>query len=216
MTGRQTVAALNREWREVQPAIADRLPDWGQREPVLAGADVQGILELVRRRPDDVLAALLRVGASGQTLAHRVVLQAMLGMLVRTCAGRPTQLPDAVSELWLAIVDYPLANRPRSIAANLTWTVRRRLRPPPEVASMALPDRATQTIDDPDAAATLARARRLGLIDDLTHRTLTCVYVTGRTSTQAATELGTTPELVRWRCSRALRRLAGHADALTA
>ena len=52
----------------------------------------------------------------------------MLGMVVRLCAGRPALLPEAISELWLAIVDYPLERRPRAIAANLAWTVRRALR----------------------------------------------------------------------------------------
>lgn len=217
MTGRATVTALNLEWGELAPALTAELPGWARLEPALAGAgDPAGVLELIRRRPDAVLAALLRLGSSGHRLANRIVLQAMLGMVVHTCAGRPAVLPDAVSELWLAIAEYPLASRPGSIAANLAWTVRRRLRPPSRVVPMGVPDGPAETTDDPDAAGTLARARRLGLIDDLTHRTLTCVYVDGHTSAQAAAELGTTPELVRWRCSRALRRLAGHADDLSA
>jgi len=47
-------------------------------------------------------------------------------------------------------------------------------------------------------------------------RSLWTVYVAGLTSAQAAEALGTTPELVRWRCSRALRRLAVHAELLAA
>lgn len=217
MTGRGAVTALNREWLELAPTVASELAEWARLEPALAGAgDAPGVLDLIRRRPDVALSALFRLGSSGHGLAHRIALQAMLGMVVRACVGRPALLPDAVSELWLAIVDYPLANRPRSIAANLAWTVRRRLRAPSGVVSIAVPDRPAEISEDPDAAGTLARARRLGLIDDLTHRTLSCVYVSGRTSAQAAAELGTTPELVRWRCSRALRRLAGHADDLSA
>jgi DNA-directed RNA polymerase specialized sigma24 family protein len=42
------------------------------------------------------------------------------------------------------------------------------------------------------------------------------VYVAGLTSAQAASLLGSTPELVRWRCSRALRKLAAHAELLAA
>jgi DNA-directed RNA polymerase specialized sigma24 family protein len=70
--------------------------------------------------------------------------------------------------------------------------------------------------DGPDAASVLAEARRLGLIDEVTHRTLWTVYVAGLTSQQAAAVLGTTPGAVRWRCSHALRRLAGRARLLAA
>ncbi|MCA0293919.1 MAG: hypothetical protein LCH96_01165 [Actinobacteria bacterium] len=213
MDGRHALAALNTEWQQLEGHPAA----WAATEPDLAGAaDLAGVLALVRGRPDPVLAALLRLGRAGEPLAHRVVLQTMLGKLVKLCAGRPGLLPEAISELWLAIVEYPLERRPRSIASNLAWTVHRRL-------PRALPDAAWGELDPPapptdetDAASTLAEARALGLIDELTHRTLLTVYVGGRTSAQAAIELGTTPELVRWRCSRALRRLATQAELLCA
>jgi len=205
------LSALNAEWLALVPGSADRLTEWSRAEPDLAGAaDVADLLELIRRRPDAVLGTLLRLGAAGDALAHRVVLQAMLGMLVRFCAGRPALLPEAVSELWLAIVEYPLERRPRSIAANLSWAVRRGLRcaPPP------LP--ATPEPPGPDAAGVLAQARQLRLIDEITHHTLWTVYVAGLTSQQAATVLGTTAGAVRWRCSNALRRLAREAALLAA
>jgi DNA-directed RNA polymerase specialized sigma24 family protein len=180
-------------------------------EPVLLGTDdLDGVLDLIRQHPDDVLAALLRLGAGGQPLAHRVVLQTMLGMVVRLCAGRHALLPEAISELWLAIADYPLERRPRAIAANLAWTVRRSLNTTPPPAPPP-PDP-----HEPDAASVLADARRLRLIDDVTHRTLWTVYVAGLTSQQAADVLGTTAGAVRWRCSHALRRLAGRARLLAA
>lgn len=205
------LGALNNEWQALLPGSAGQLAEWTIAEPALAGAsDLPGVLELIRHRPDDVLAALLRLGASGHTLAHRVVLQTMLGMVVRRCAGRPILLSEAISELWLAIVEYPLERRPRAIAANLAWTVRRSLRTLPQPA----PPPAEP--DGPDAASVLADARRLGLIDEVTHRTLWTVYVAGLTSQQAAALLGTTAGAVRWRCSDALRRLAGRARLLAA
>lgn len=203
--------ALNSEWQALVPGSAAQLVDWTMTEPALAGAgDLAGVLELIRQHPDDVLAALLRLGASGQPLAHRVVLQTMLGMVVRLCATRPALLPEAISELWLAIVDYPLERRPRAIAANLAWTVRRAL------CTVAPPVPPPAEPDGPDAASVLADARRLGLIDEVTHRTLWTVYVAGLTSQQAAVVLGTTAGAVRWRCSHALRRLAGRARLLAA
>lgn len=207
----QALRALNSEWQALLPTSAGLLAEWTLTEPVLLGADdLDGILDLIGHHPDDVLAALLRLGSVGQPLAHRVVLQTMLGMVVRLCAGRPALLPEAISELWLAIVDYPLERRPRAIAANLAWTVRRSLR---TVAPSAPPPPEPR---DPDAATVLADARRLRLIDEVTHRTLWTVYVAGLTSQQAADVLGTTAGAVRWRCSHALRRLAERARLLAA
>lgn len=209
---RRTLAALNAEWHELLPTTKEHLIRWAAIEPALATADdPAGLLALIRRDPDEALAALLRLGQTGDRLAHRVVLQAMLGMAVRSCSERSEALPEAVSELWLAIAEYPLSSRPRAIAANLAWTVRRRLR----AAAAPLPrPELPPPGGEPGAVGTLAEARRLGLIDELTHQTLWTVYVAGLTSAQAAALLACTPELVRWRCSRALRRLAGHAELL--
>ncbi|HEY3548289.1 MAG TPA: hypothetical protein VGK17_19625 [Propionicimonas sp.] len=203
--------ALNSEWQALLATSTGQLADWTMTEPALLGADdLDGVLDLIRQHPDDVLGALLRLGSRGQPLAHRVVLQTMLGMVVRLCTGRPELLPEAISELWLAIADYPFERRPRAIAANLAWTVRRSLHTAPRPAPPPLEPH------EPDAASVLADARRLLLIDDVTHRTLWTVYVAGLTSQQAADVLGTTAGAVRWRCSRALRRLAGRARLLAA
>ncbi len=213
MDARRALVALNEEWR----LLAQRgAPGWGHREPALAAAsDLGSVLALIRERPDPVLAALLRLGAAGDGLAHRVVLQTMLGKVVLLCAGRTELLPEAISELWLAIAEYPLERRPRAIAANLAWTVRHRL-PVAEPARPVAGVDAVAESPERDASGTLGEARSLGLIDEHTHRTLWTVYVAGLTSAQAAAALGTTPELVRWRCSRALRRLAAHAELLAA
>lgn len=203
--------ALNTEWRALLSGPSGQPAEWTTTEPALAGAhDLDELLDLIRRSPDDVLAALLRLGSGGHPLAHRVVLQTMLGMVVRLCAGRPALVPEALSELWLAIVEYPLDRRPRAIAANLAWTVRRAVNAvPPPAPPPAEPY-------GPDAASVLADARSLGLIDEVTHRTLWTVYVAGLTSQQAAAVLGSTAGAVRWRCSSALRRLAGEARLLAA
>ncbi len=212
MAARQAALdALNNEWKVLVSGSAGQLAEWTIAEPVLAGADdLAGLLCLIRQHPDEVLAALLRLGSAGHPLAHRVVLQTMLGMVVRLCAGRPPLLPEAISELWLAIVEYPLDRRQRAIAANLAWTVRRALRVAPSPAPPP------QEPGSPDAASVLADARRLGLIDEVTHRTLWTVYVAGLSSQQAADVLGTTAATIRWRCSTALRRLAGRACLLAA
>lgn len=205
-----TLLSLNSEWAELVTGTGATVAGWVERCPELAGAaDLDQVLALAWSAPDAVLGALLRLGADGEGLARRAVLQAMLGKAVRLSAGQDERLAEAVSELWVAIADYPLERRPRSIAANLSWTLHRRLARP---KSAALPIE----VAGPTAEGTLAQARALGLIDDRAHRTLWLVYVAGLTSAKAAAELGTTPELVRYRCSRSLRRLASQAELLAA
>ena len=208
-----TLRELNLEWAGLIPATAATVADWTRRRPSLQPAgDLGQLLEVIRARPDEAMAALLSLGREGDRLAWRVVLQAMLGKVVLLCRSRPDRFDETVSELWLAIAEYPLDRRPRSIAANLTWTIRRRL------AETSRAPEVRPEVPEPDATAeaTLATARRLRLIDAETHRTLWLVYVAGLTSARAAAVLGTTPELVRYRCSRTLRRLAGHAELLSA
>lgn len=204
------IEALNSEWDRLSRTDASA---WGEFEPALASLDqLGGVLERIRQHPDPTLAALIRLGRAGDQLAWRAVLQATLGMVVRLCVTSPQLLEAALSELWLLIAEYPLERRPRAIAANLRWELRRRIACTcSPLAPSPLPSPA-----EPDAAATLSQARHLGLIDQATHRTLWEVYVAGNTSAEAAKRLGTTAAAVRWRCSAALRRLAQHAELLAA
>ncbi|MBO0813222.1 MAG: sigma-70 region 4 domain-containing protein, partial [Microlunatus sp.] len=54
----------------------------------------------------------------------------------------------------------------------------------------------------------------LGLIDDPTRRLLLSVYAEGLSSADAAVRHGLTPTTVRFRCSRAIRRMAQHAVSI--
>lgn len=219
MAIREVLAALEEHWARLNSSSSDRVRSWAEQEPALTGSrDLLGVLALIRIAPDAVLAALLRLGRGGDQVAFVVVLKAMLGKAVRVSGGRPDALAEAISELWLAIVEYPLERRPRSIAANLAWTLHRRTRASPATWARGLGriDEPPAVLPEPDATSTLADARQLGLIDELTHRTLWTVYVAGLSSPQAAAVLGTTPELVRWRCSRAIRRLRSQAALLAA
>lgn len=212
-----TLIALNSEWTHLELTSPETVRCWAETEPALAGCgSLSAVLDAARQHPDPVFAALLRLGASGSGLAHRVILQAMLGLIVRLAKGRAEVFEEAVGEAWLLIAEYPLARRPTSIVANLAWALRRwaAKRSLPSQAGLAeLPDPAAPEAD-PDPARTLAQARELGLIDSLTHRTLSSVYLAGKTSAQAGRELGLSAEAVRWRCSRALRNLHRQAALL--
>jgi DNA-directed RNA polymerase specialized sigma24 family protein len=204
-----TLVSLNFEWSELVHRVGVPPQTWQSFDALRGVADLDQLLERAGQRPDDTFAALLALGAGGDRLAWRVVFQAMLPKAVRLSRGSEERLAEAVSELWVAIAEYPLARRPRSIAANLAWTLQRQLSPPPVVGMpMASPG--------PDADHTLQHARALGLLDAEHHRTLWLVYILGLTSAAAAAELGISAELVRYRCSRSVRRLAGQAELLAA
>ena len=209
MVRSSTLVSLNFEWSELVHSVGAPPQTWQAFDALRGAGDLDQLLERARQRPDAIFTALLTLGADGDRLAWRVVFQAMLPKAVRLSRGSEDRLTEAVSELWVAIAEYPLARRPRSIAANLAWTLQRRLSPPPVVV-MPTPS------PGPDADHTLSQARALGLLDAEHHRTLWLVYVLGLTSAAAAAQLGISAELVRYRCSRSVRRLAGQAELLAA
>jgi len=210
------LTSLNSEWQHVVSRSTPLLVNWSRRFPVLAPCrDFDDLLAMVPSAPDAILGALVQLGADGEPIAWRVILQSMLGKAVLLSAGNDERFSEAVSELWVAIAEYSVERRPSAIAANLVWAMRRRL------AALAAAPALAPSGDRPSepeacAVSTLARARALGLLDDQDHRTLWLVYVAGLTSARAGAELGISPDLVRYRCSRSLRRLAGNADALAA
>ncbi len=222
---------LNREWTQLEQTGAQFVADWAAAEPSLADChSLTDVLQAAQQRPDAVFATLLRLGADGAgstesaTVARRVILQSLLGLLVRLAKGRPQVFEEAVTEAWLLIAEYPLARRPRSIVANLAWSLRRWAaeqgdsprQPTALPIGGLLTEPASPTIPEPelDAADTLTQARRLGLIDPLTHQTLVSVYLVGKTSAEAGRDLGLSAQAVRWRCSNALRNLQRQAVLL--
>ncbi len=214
MVAHPTLRRLNDDWARLASLPP---PQRWLTEPVLADCpDLTAVLAAVRPRPDEVLGALL---GCGDDLARRVVLQAMLGRVVRDAArDRGHDLDEYVGELWLGITGYPLHRRPRSIAANLALDTAKRVRgrtratpvDPAGLSSLPVPDREAPR----RAALLLARARRADLLDESSHAALSLVYSSGLPSAEAARVLGLTPAALRQRCHRAVRRLAAHADLL--
>jgi hypothetical protein len=228
---------LNREWRELVEGRGDALPGWARRHPALAPCTgLEEVALRASRGQDDALHALLAEAQGGTGLAARVVLQAMLGRLVRMAGRDPGALvDDYVGAMWCVLVQYPLAARPVRIAANLALDTlkavhqERRLLERGTLA-LGLPARDLELLlelhrgrEDLDHAAELRAlgaaevieaGRRLRLIDEGTRRLLHHVYVDGLNGRDAAARGGTTPGSLRVRCSRAVRRLAAHAAEL--
>ena len=222
--------ALNGEWATLVDD-GGGVPDaWQLPGTVLAGCEhLAAVLDRVREAPDPTLHALLTQCAAGDLLAGRVVLQAMLGKLVRMAARDPQAgLDDYVSALWLRIRTYPLADRPTRIAANLALdtlkAVQQQTRPPRGIDVTPYPPSAfvdtlwarTGGYDDGELAArrVIRAAARLGLINSETRAVLTSVYADGLTGASAAARHGKSAGAIRVQCHKAVRTMARHARQL--
>lgn len=209
------IRRLNDEWAILDPHPVP--PAWRGSESLSGTTLIGDLPATIRHSPDPVLGALLAVSEQ-RALAHRVVMQAMLGRVILD-AGRDRchGVEDYLGELWLVIASYPLERRPRSIAANIALDTRKRVvgRRVPEVSVER--DHLSATQEPPvehEVEDLLRYARRAAILDPTSERTLRLVYQAGLASDQAATVLGITPSAVRQRCRRAIRRLAAHADQL--
>lgn len=214
---------LDDEWNR----IADFSPaafDWSE----LAVADtLDGLVEQVRIEPDRLLGALIERGRGHDpraTTARLVVLRCLLGTLISLSGRDRIPLEEYLVECWLRIAEYPLERRPRSIAANL-WmdtrkkliadrvAARRQVAVEPHAFEVAQPEPLDPTCE---VEQVLVEADSRGLIDADTRELLSTVYRDGLSGQEAALRHGTTVDLVRWRCSKAVRRLSGHALELAA
>ena len=116
------VEALNRDWDELVHRHRGSLPGWSRRHEALVGYEsLDLLLAAAQGHPDAIFGALLTEVSNGDQLAARVVLQAMLGRIVRMARRDPhAGVDDYIAALWCRIETYPLASRPYRIAANLS------------------------------------------------------------------------------------------------
>lgn len=229
------VRRLNAEWAcwAEDPAARRSCLRWAAAAPVLSDTWTLGqVLGLVAQAPDEVLGALVGAARTGDMVAARVVLQTMLGKLVRMALVDPyAGVDDYVAVLWCTVMSYPLVSRPRSIAANLALdtlkAVQRERRPSGDEA--AAPEVVNEDADlrpaalvafgreapaDLTAVRVIAAAEHRRLVDAETGALLHSVYAEGLSGRAAADRHCTSPAAVRVRCSRALRSLADHAPLL--
>ncbi len=231
------IDGLNAEWQRLVEGDQSRVAGWAATRPALSRCtDLADVLDEICADPDPVLGALVALVLDGDTLAGRVVLQTMLGKVVRLSQANPgVAVDDFVSALWCRIRSYPLTRRPRRIAANLAWDTRkdvlgrlstRRL----EVSAGSWSESTwehvlhrrtdSEVLDHNgfaacrDAGRVIATARVIGVIDQATAALLHTVYVDGASGRYAALRHHTTPAMVRYRCSWALRRMARSAAAI--
>lgn len=198
------LAALNRDWAALSSHPVPTA--WRLAYPGFAGVDVADVPDIVRADPDGALLALLRLQASGDGVAGRAVVQCLLPKMVLMASRDPAaSLDDYVGALWVRISAYPLGRRRQKVAANLALDTLKTVKSSSRQQAGWLPHSAPDPLSD--AVAVLAVGVRLGVIDALTLRVMTAVYIEGRTSAAAGQVLGVSADAVRWRCSRGVRAL---------
>ena len=120
--GFSLVEALDREWCDLGLRHPGTVSRWADRHDVLTPCgSFDDVLSAARLNSDPILAALLTEVASGDQLAGRVVLQSLIGRMVRMAQRDPRAgIDDYIARLWCVINSYPLSRRPLWIAANLS------------------------------------------------------------------------------------------------
>ena len=231
------VDALNRDWSVLADRHRGLVARWAFRyEAFIDCVSLDDVLSAVQLRPDAALRALLTEVSTGDELAGRVVLQAMIGRMVRMAIRDPSAgIDDYLSALWCQIRSYPLASRPERIAANLSMDTFKSLRRdqrwmqhfdvqpcPPEafLDGTYARTRLTWNLDgtepdqEVDARDVLRAGSRRKLIDPATQQLLEAVYLDGLDPLAVSRHHRFTPGALRVRCSRAVRTLADHAHEL--
>jgi hypothetical protein len=235
--GISLVDALDREWCELVHDHREAVARWADRHDVLAPyGSLDQVLSAARLNSDPVLAALLTEVSVGDQLAGRVVLQALIGRMVRMAQrDRRGSIDDYLAQLWCMINTYPLTRRPARIAANLSmdtmkavlaerrWLGRGEVTLWPSSESLeelVAPARLDGTPNDASPPAelevreVLEASSQLRLIDDSDAVLLHSIYAEGISGDRAARRFHTSMGTVRVRCSEAVRRLAAHAVEL--
>jgi hypothetical protein len=231
------VEALDQEWCELVHADQGTAARWADRRDVLAPyRSLDVLLSVARLKSDPVLAALLTEVSAGEQLAGRVVLQALIGRMVRMAQRDPrASVDDYLAQLWCVISSYPLQRRPVRIAANLSmdtlkavsqerrWLARGGVKLVPSSESLeelleptGLNGSAYNSPPpvDVEVRQVLEASSMLQLIDDSDAALLRSIYADGMSGSQAAGHLHTTAGTVRVRCSKVVRHLAAHAVEL--
>jgi hypothetical protein len=235
--GFSIVEALDREWYELVRDHLTAAADWADRHEALARCrSLDDVLSAARFNSDPVLAALMTEVSVGDQLAGRVVLQALIGRMVRMAQRDPrASIDDYLAHLWCVIGSYPLQRRPVRIAANLSmdtlkavsqerrWLARGGVTLVPSSESLdelleptGLDGSAYDSAPpvDVEVRQVLEASGMLQLIDHSDAALLRSIYADGMSGSQAARQFHTSASMVRVRCSKVVRHLAAHAVEL--
>jgi DNA-directed RNA polymerase specialized sigma24 family protein len=171
---------------------------------------------------DDATAAkLVLLAQDHDELAGRLLLQSMSRRLA-WYAGRSAkhELAEFVSAAWERIATYPAATRGTNVMINLCLDAlkavsRATAKGSREIAVDQPPEPpAPAAASFPHAAEIIDLAERRALVPRASIAVLRSVYDAGLSGQQAAELHGMSPEMVRYRCSAAIKKLRAHRQEL--
>lgn len=207
-------------WHWVRDAESPDVFAVADCHPLLAGCRTPADLAL-KAGTDAGLLALVAAAQDGAQLAGRVVIQVMLPRLISLAARDPrATIEDYLGEAWLVVMGFPLA-RNRAVLTNLCLDVlkklsRARARTAREHPTRTPPEPPASPATEPGAAELLDLAGARGLVSRANIEVLRSVYAEGLSGKDAAARHGISHDMVRYRCSSALRHLRARRGELLA
>jgi len=232
---RQVLAALEREWQGLVEVADTHVATWSRAIPALWG--VQTLDDVVLCCAGDAAClALIRRARQGETLAGRVILQAMLEPLSTAQLPHSVTWSEAVTTAWLRIVDTPVSEWPAdprtddrdegsrpgagSVMSSLVRaTVRSLWRDPRHGSRIRLPASLPMADDAPadlECVRVLTEALSLGLLEPADALMLHDVYMEGLSVEAVARAQQRSGQTVRRRCNSSLSVLRRHKALLAA
>ena len=175
---------------------------------------------------DDTLLGLLECAQSGDHEAGERVLAVMAFRLAGVARGSlQTPFAQYVSAAWFVIAAFNLDRRTKVLTNLVMDTLKQVTRdrvgrwdlrtiPDPDPELWDLPALTSGRPERSAARGVLYEASRRRLIDERTRSVLEAVYLDGLSGKEAAARVGQSHDMVRYRCSRALRLLRQHQDEL--
>jgi hypothetical protein len=143
------------------------LSRWAQRHPVLIGmgrpADIVDAIDAATPAgKDDLLRALVELFQTGEQLAGRITLQAMLpklshyafrtGIIAGIEARPDDRFQVVICEFWEVLSRFPLGRRPARVAANLAMETLHRLTRMSQPAELPVDPSTMSVMAEPDLA----------------------------------------------------------------
>ena len=189
--------------------------EWARDCPALDGCTRLDDVVAACRSDDVAVIAVLARAQSGCPVAGRCLLQALLPHLIGLARRDPHRtVDDYLGACWPVAMDY----RPRPGAralATLALNTRKALGHEWTGLRLLPADRAAaETEPEITVADVVSVSRRLRLVPSASADVLVSVYGDGLSGRQAAERHHMTADMVRYRCSSAVRTLRAHRHEL--
>ena len=200
------------DWLDTCRRHDDIALDWSERCPALDGCTRLDDVIDACRRDDLALVAVLARAQAGCPIAGRCVLQAVRPLLARLARRDPGHdLDDYLGACWPVAMRFHPEPGSRALVTLALNTRKSLVRERPDLWVLTDVDPADHPVEPPVTTADIVRiSRRLHLVPSTSADVLVSVYGDGLTGKQAAAVHGMSHDMVRYRCSSAVRALRAH------